>query len=135
MLARVADGSLLTVMRTGGGYERQYPMYQARSLDNGLTWRAPETLGVYSVDPDLCLMSNGLLACSFGRPTMEIMFSPDGSGYTWRQPRTVFTGSSTCYSGLREVAPGRLLLVFDSNHAGSPWQANDNQINAMYIEV
>lgn len=135
VLARVADGTLLTVMRTGGGYERKYPMYQVRSLDNGLTWSAPENLGVYSVDPDLCLLSNGLLACSFGRPTMDIMFSPDGSGYTWSQPTTVFTGSSTCYSGLREVVPGRLLLVYDSNKEGSPWQAKDNQINAIFLDI
>lgn len=135
VLARVADGSLLTVMRTGGGYERQYPMYQARSLDNGLTWLAPERLDVYSVDPDLCLMSNGLLVCSYGRPTLEVMISVDGSGHQWGRPTTVFSGSSTCYSGLREVAPGRLLLVYDANRTGSPWQANDNQINAMYIEV
>ncbi|MBX3010009.1 MAG: exo-alpha-sialidase [Caldilineaceae bacterium] len=135
VLARVADGSLLAVMRTGGGYERKYPMYQARSLDNGQSWSAPENLGVYSVDPELCLMQNGTLACSFGRPTMDIMFSLDGSGYIWGQPTTIFSGSSTCYSGLREVAPGKLLLVYDSNQAGSPWQAHDNQINARYIDV
>lgn len=135
VLARVADGSLLAIMRTGGGYERRYPVYQARSLDNGLTWSMPENLGVYSVDPDLCLMSNGLLVCSYGRPTLEIMVSGDGSGQHWSRPTTIFTGNSTCYSGLREVAPGRLLLVYDSNSSGSPWQANDNQINAVYLEV
>ncbi len=135
VMARVADGSLLAVMRTGGGYERHYPMYQARSLDNGQNWSAPENLGVYSVDPDLCLLSNGLLACSFGRPILEFMVSRDGSGYAWGQPTTLFTGSSTCYSGLREIAPGRLLLVFDSNREGSPWQADDNQINAMHIDL
>jgi len=135
VMARVADGSLLAVMRTGGGMERKYPMYQSRSLDNGQTWSAPENLGVYSVDPDLCLMSSGVLACSFGRPTMDIMFSLDGSGHSWTKPTTLFNGSSTCYSGIREVEPGRLLLVYDSNREGSPWKAHDNQINALYIDV
>lgn len=135
VMARVADGSLLTVMRTGGGYERRYPMHQARSTDNGQTWSQPENLGVYSVDPDLCLMTNGVLACSFGRPIMHIMFSLDGSGRQWTAPTTLYSGNSTCYSGVREVAPGRLIVVYDSNSDGSPWQAHDNQIQAVYVDV
>ena len=53
VLGCVADGSLLCVMRTGGDYERKYPIYQAHALDHGLTWSALKNLGVYSVDPDL----------------------------------------------------------------------------------
>jgi hypothetical protein len=36
---------------------------------------------------------------------------------------------------MAEVAPGRLLLVYDSNAEGSPWKAHDNQINGVYIDV
>lgn len=132
VMARVADGSLLCVMRTGG---RTDTLRQARSLDGGHTWSRPQDLGVLSVDPDLCLMSNGLLALSFGRPTVNLMFSRDGAGHTWTPPVTLFTGNSTCYTGLREVAPGRLLLVYDSNPAGSPWEAHDNQVNRVLIDV
>lgn len=132
VVARVKDGSLLAVLRTGG---RENPIWQSRSLDNGQTWSAPHNLGVYSVDPELCLMHSGILACSFGRPTVNIMFSLDGSGHEWTTPTTIFSGNSTCYTGLREVAPGRLLLVYDSNPEGSSWQAHDNQVNAVFVDV
>ncbi|MCW5854336.1 MAG: hypothetical protein KIT87_29980, partial [Anaerolineae bacterium] len=110
-------------------------VFYRRSTDNGATWSAPQDLGVYSVDPELCLMHNGVLACSFGRPTVNVMFSLDGCGREWTAPTTVFTGNSTCYTGLREVAPGRLLLVYDSNSEGRPWDARDNQINAVFVDV
>ena len=139
VVARVADGSLLCVMRTGRGN----PLYQSRSRDNGLTWSSPTSLGVLSVDPDLCLLRNGVLALSTGRPTVQLMFSLDGSGEEWTAPLTVYSGlrageaeNSTCYTGLRETATdGRLLLVYDTNSQGSPWKALDNQINAVFIDT
>jgi hypothetical protein len=138
VMIRARDGSLLVVMRTGG-YD---PMFQTRSFDDGKTWEAPINLGALSVDPDLCMMSNGVLACSFGRPTVQLMFSLDGSGDTWTAPQTIYSGprvngreNSTCYTGLRQVADGRLLLVYDTNSPGSPWEATDNQINAVFIDV
>lgn len=54
-------------------------------------------------------MGNCLLVCSYGRLTFEFMVSSGGSGYQWSQPSTIFSGNSTCYSGLCEVAPDRLL--------------------------
>lgn len=137
VMARVADGSLLAIMRTAS----RSPMYQSRSTDNGLTWSPPQRLQGASVDPDICLMQNGTLACSFGRPIVNIMFSLDGSGYNWTDPIVVYDskGDSTCYTGLREIAGGgplgRLLLVYDTNPSGSPWEAHDNQVNMVFIEV
>lgn len=115
----VADGSLLAVMRTGSGAD---PLYQARSRDGGLSWSLPSPLpGVdprraRSVDPDLILMSNGILALSFGRPATSLLFSSDGCGFRWdKEVSPVFGGRSTSgYTGLREVAPGRLLIVTDA---------------------
>lgn len=138
VLTRVKDGSLLAVMRTGA-FEN---MFQTRSLDEGKTWSPPENMGLKSVDPDLCLMRNGWLACTYGRPGLFITFSPDGCGYSWTAPQLVFSGprvhgreNSTCYSGVREIADGRLLVVYDENAQGSPWEATDNWINAVTIDV
>lgn len=113
-----ADGSLLVVMRIGSSQ----PLYQTRSTDGGLTWATPTTLpGVvstdtYSVDPDLTLMANGTLVLSYGRPTTNILFSLDGSGYTWgyRLADTIASSASD-YTGIREVATDKLLQITDNS--------------------
>ena len=65
-LVELGRGELLAVMRTG----RFAPMYQTRSLDGGKTWGKPESLHTLGLFPQLELLSNGVLVCSFGwRPT------------------------------------------------------------------
>lgn len=135
VVIRCSDNSLLCVMRVG----INYPLYQCRSTDNGLTWSTPTTLpGVnpadtYSVDPDLCLMSNGTLVLSYGRPTCKLLFSVDGKGESWSYLTTTYTGTSSCYTGIREVAPGRLLLIGDK---GANWQyPPEYKIWGKYIDV
>ena len=78
-LAVAADGSLLCALRRGG----RLALGQCRSLDGGRTWSAPEHIAGHGVDPDLVLMSNGVLACTYGRPGTHIMFSEDGRGFAW----------------------------------------------------
>jgi hypothetical protein len=112
-LLRVADGSLLCVLRRGG----KLPLAQCRSLDGGKTWSAPESLPGHGVDPDLCLMSNGVLACTFGRPGLHIMFSLDGCGRRWTDRTPVGDWRSSTYMGIVEVAPDQLLLAYDRNEA------------------
>jgi len=122
VVARCADGSLLCVMRIGGSE----PMVQCRSTDNGLTWIDPVKVfsraapGItesqtYSVDPDLCLMSNGVLAMSFGRPNSNLLLSRDGNGNQWDKfltiPQTTWPGADGGYTGVREVSPNRLLVA------------------------
>jgi hypothetical protein len=110
-VVELAGGDLFCVMRIGSGK----PMRAVRSSDGGKTWTPPVELAPYtaSVFPDLVLMSNGVLACSFGRPGCHLMFSLDGKGDT----------------AIREVAPGRLLYVHDVVPAGwkdlKPGQFNE----------
>ena len=130
----LANGDLFCVMRV----KSSTPMYSVRSGDGGLTWTAPTRLPRYtaSVFPDVALMSNGVLACSFGRPGCHIMFSVDGDCERWTSRTTVFDGPSTCYTAVREVAPGRLLYVYDVVPAG--WQLKDgvtNEIRGVFVTV
>lgn len=112
-LIRAADGSLLCMMRRGGGL----PLAQSRSTDGGLTWSTPELLAAHGVDPDLHLLSNGMLACTYGRPGLHMMFSPDGSGHSWGYRTQIGEWRSSTYMGIAEVAPGELLLAYDRNQA------------------
>ena len=107
-------GDILCMMRNGSGTGQA--LRQARSTNYGRTWSKPEIVGADSVDPDLVLMSNGVLACSYGRPGCWIMFDPTGTGRKWQKPIQVFGGGSTCYTGIREIAPGRLLYVYDATN-------------------
>jgi hypothetical protein len=115
-LIRARDRSLVCVMRRGGGL----PLGQSRSTDGGKTWSPPRLLEAHGVDPDLCLMSNGVLACTYGRPGRHIIFSPDGSGHAWGYPVDLGARSGSSYMGLVEIAPGRLLVVYDDFPADMP---------------
>lgn len=120
-----SHGRLLCLMRTGN---RVDPIYQSYSDDEGVSWSAPVALPLRGVDPDLIEMADGTLACSFGYrilnepPPVEhgnyVAFSID-QGEHWEQithlPIEAHSGAnrSTCYTALREVAPGKLLVTFD----------------------
>ncbi len=102
---------------------RTTQMTQTFSHDGGATWDKPIALEVGRVAPDLVLMSNGVLACSYGRPASCIMFSIDG-GKTWCTHRVVSDLVGFNYCSIREISPGRLLLVHDAP-----------KMNAVYIDV
>ncbi|HVX42417.1 MAG TPA: sialidase family protein [Mycobacteriales bacterium] len=91
-IERVADGSLMIVMRTGS-YQT---MYFARSRDDGATWSAPQPLlagpknqPVVGIYPTLTLMPNGTLVLYIGRPGQSILASKDGTGRSWSTPQTI----------------------------------------------
>jgi len=136
IVCKLADDELISLMRTEG----HQPMYQAHSTDGGVTWSTPIQSGVNGVAPDMRLLSNGVLACSYGRTgdphnnDDNIMFSVDG-GQTWTDHTLVFPGSSTGYASLEEISPGRLLYVFDTIGMDLPSGNPRNGIRGVYIDV
>lgn len=93
--------------------DRDARMKQMFSHDAGKTWSAPVALEVGRVLPDLVLMSNGVLACSYGRPASCLMFSLDG-GKTWPVHYVVSEKVGFNYTSIREISPGRLLYIHDA---------------------
>jgi hypothetical protein len=87
------------------------PLHQVWSHDGGKTWSEPKVLEEASVDPDVLVMSNGVLACSYGRPTASLMLSTD-QGKTWGHHRVIDEADVGGYTTIREVRPGRLLYVY-----------------------
>jgi hypothetical protein len=110
-MVRLRSGDLFSIMRTGSdGY-----MVQCWSKDDGKTWTPARSSGLKGVQPDLCLLSNGVLAVSFGRPgPVSVAFSEDGTGERWSHVTPLFEGRSTRYTGMVEVEPNVLLIVYDS---------------------
>jgi hypothetical protein len=136
-LARLADGRLICLLRTGS----DGLMYQTWSADDGKTWETPVSTGVKGVAPQVGLLSSGVLACTYGRPgPVSIMFSLDGTGKTWTHHTPIFQEMSTRYTGFLEVAPHRLLVVYD--HVPYGWKpippsdtSSRNEIYGTFIDV
>ena len=103
--------------------DRYSQMKQMFSSDGGKTWSKPLRLEVGKVLPDLCLMSNGVLACSYGRPASCLMFSVDG-GRTWPSHHVISDKVGFNYTSIREIAPGKLLYIHDAP-----------KMNALTVEV
>ena len=143
VIQRTADGNLLAVMRLGSFLTMQ----SARSADDGRTWSVPSLMpdAAKSVEPDLFLMSNGILAMSYGRHGDQIMFSLDGNGKTWTSPTTIyndtffkqgdkFLHTTYGYTSIKEVSPGRLLYVYDFDPDGLN-AGSMSYIKGVYIDV
>ena len=108
-IVRLADGRLYVIFRTAGYLGHVW------SSDDGKTWTRPKSTGLKGVAPRLRRLANGMLACTYGRPgPVSIMFSVDGTGGDWSEITEIFKGMSTRYTGLIEISPGRLFVVYDS---------------------
>ena len=118
-VARLSEKEMTALLRTGSWR----PFEQRWSHDGGKTWSPPTTLEEGSVDADLATMSNGVLACSYGRPGSCLMFSTD-KGRTWGHHQVITDEKGYNYTSVREVRPGRLLYVHDAP-----------QLRALHVDV
>ena len=117
-VVRLTDTRMTAVIRGGGSR-----MYQMFSQNAGRTWTEHVELEVGKVLPDLVLMSNGILACSYGRPVSNLMFSLD-HGKSWTSHHVISEKIRFNYTSIQEISPGRLLYVHDAP-----------EMNAMFIDV
>ncbi|MBI4623697.1 MAG: exo-alpha-sialidase [Verrucomicrobia bacterium] len=118
-VVRFSETEMTAVLRTGGFQ----PFEQIWSNDGGKTWGSPVTLEEGSVDPDMVYMSNGVLACAYGRNGSNLMFSLD-KGRTWGFHQVITDERGFNYMSIREVRPGRLLYVHDAP-----------RLQALYVDV
>jgi hypothetical protein len=120
-------GRVICVLRTG----RENPMYQCHSDDEGATWsrivplrfrysRFGRERYIVGVDPDIVEMSDGTLAMSYGhKPDYQdhgnfIAFSMD-HGETWSEIVRISSSVTQAYTGIREVKPGELFVVYTTS--------------------
>jgi len=128
VLVRVSHGPnagrLICQMRVG----REHAVWQAESDDDGRTWTAARPLRwtysrfgrsreIVGVDPDLTEMADGTLVMSYGH---KIDYQDDGNflafsldhGATWTAETRLSSTMTVAYTGVREVAPGELFVVY-----------------------
>ena len=111
-LLTTPSGEVLCFMRTGGSRGEHTPLYLSRSADDGKSWSKPAPIADRGVWPNACRMQNGVIACTYGRPGNWLTFSLD-DGKTWTGHFCFGAGNTTSYNSVEEVAPGKLLVVYD----------------------
>ncbi len=118
-VVRFSETEMTAILRT----KSFQPFEQIWSNDGGKTWGSAVTLEESSVAPDMVLMSNGVLACSYGRPGSNLMFSTD-QGHTWSHHTVITDSGGFNYTAIREVSRGRLLYIHDAPN-----------LRALYVDV
>ena len=73
--AQLPDGRLIVLMRTGGWNEKLAKGY---SDDGGYTWTPAMSSGLHGISPALCVLADGTLLVSTGRPGIILALSTDG---------------------------------------------------------
>lgn len=135
------NGDLLCVMRVGvkqftvyEGAKTALRMLQARSSDGGRTWRR-RCLPIEGVSPKLLRLSNGVLVLAFGRPGNSLAFSSDG-GRIWGREIAITAAdiNTTGYCDIMEVAPGRMLVVYDAYNTDAQgfWLWEPKEVNGVF---
>ena len=124
-LLPTSTGHLACIIRCT--HHKQMPMLITYSSDKGKTWSNPKSLHDFGVMPQAILLENEVAALSFGRPGVQLLFSPDGKAKRWVGPLSILRGDgrtvkrrhSCGYTRLLSVSDHGFLLVYsDFNHLG-----------------
>jgi len=130
-ITRLADGSLIAVVRNGGGPDN--PLWICRSQDGGKTWAYPVRTNTPTGNfPQIVPMPNGVLACAYGRPDNRISFDLTGSGLAWSH--TVV--AANCYGNdhieIAITGPDMLYCVYADDERDAQGNRMPRKMRQMY---
>ena len=144
-LCRLADGRLLCVYRLASNV----PFGHRSAATRGRTWSEPAAMpGVYSVQPSLAVLRDGLLALSGGRPGIFVWFNPDGKAKEWQsidllahhnachpeEPISTKTTQTSSYTEVVALDPQHALCIYDRVPNG--WNAipgDSKETNSVWV--
>lgn len=153
---KLATGDLMAVFRTDRSKDRF--LRRCYSHDQGRKWTSPEEIPAYSVFPQLLLTRNKTTVLTTGRPGIDLWLSTDPEATTWQKvdlmahhnrwaPDNTYriepfqdaggTSFQTCsYTAIVEVAPNRLLIVYDRDTERAPSSLSDlSRLFVMPVEI
>lgn len=104
------------LLRTGSGT----PLYMT-STDDPSRWPEPTKFRDFGVKPQMCLLSNGILVASYGRPGIQVSASRDKFRAWWCNPYVIDGRTekadeawnySCCYTSMVPVSKNELLIFY-----------------------
>ena len=140
-LARLTNGNLLAVMRTGATSfpiadpPAKCPMAYAVSTDDGATWGEPMNMQCPGVFPDIAVLRDGTVVMLSGRPGVYVrLAAPDGM--TWSEPLFLFQGAGCANSSMQLDADGTLVVVYtESDFCGHEFPGSTNYLKMVRLTV
>jgi len=139
VLVRLADNSLLCLMRLGTGS----PCVQSRSVDGGVTWWSkPVALpgSASSIDPEILLLKNGTLVTTVGRrqPGIDFFVDYSGTGNNWQKvlfPNFQGSGYYCGYTAIAETEPNVVMMITSESDFAT-WQYDGtNKLEKAFIRI
>lgn len=129
-VVELKDGRLLIFARTGNSLHRLdgVPLVQFASYDGGETWTDRRIVSEVGVNPQAQILSDGTLVVLTGRPGIFLLVDRTGNGMNYERIN-LYEGRGSSYGSLMEVAPGKLLLMYDeSQFFDVPGDGPENRI-------
>ncbi len=112
------NGNLLCMMRSGGrngGAAVLFPtpLYCSWSEDMGRSWSPPAQVADRGVGPDMILLRNGVIVCTYSRPGNWLIYSMD-NGLTWQASHQF--APFNAYNYLVESGPDSFQVFHEANN-------------------
>jgi hypothetical protein len=108
----LASGGRIICLAGKGDRDR---LGRFESVDGGLTWGEARAFPHPGFGPDVCRLTDGMLACAFAGPAgVRVMFNIDGGGQNWTDQIVIEAEGSGPHAGtaLCEGPNGNLVLVY-----------------------
>ena len=122
-MSLMPDGSVVMLMRTGGGWVNDHgsPCYLVRSTDRCKTWSKPVKFDEVGVMPQIRTLKCGVSIATYGRPGLYLRVTDDPSGQKWEERIEIPLAEgkewrSCYYTDLYQLDDTSFLMIYTDFH-------------------